>query len=73
MATNLAISDTLINEAVMVGHHRTKKAAVTVALQEYIQRHRQQQITELFGTIDYAADYNYKKHRQRKEKHESNR
>jgi hypothetical protein len=69
MPTNLAIDDTLIKEAVTVGGHRTKKAAVTIALQEYIQHHRQQQITELFGTIDYAPDYNYKKHRHRA-KHE---
>lgn len=65
MATNLAINDNLINEAVEVGHHTTKKAAVTLALQEYIQRHKQQQITELFGTIKYAPDYNYKKRRNR--------
>jgi Arc/MetJ family transcription regulator len=48
MATNLAIDDALIEEAKMVGHHRTKKAAVTIALQEYIQRHKQSEIIGLF-------------------------
>jgi len=38
MATNLAIDDTLIEEAKAIGHHRTKKGAVTEALREYIQR-----------------------------------
>jgi hypothetical protein len=63
MSTNLALNDSLINEAVAVGCHRTKKAAVTAALEEYIQRHKQQQIIKLFGTVDYEPDYNYKQHR----------
>ncbi len=66
MATNLALDDNLINEAVIIGHHSSKKAAVTAALKEYIARHKQQQILELFNTIDYDKDYNYKKHRERK-------
>ncbi len=65
MATNLAINDNLINEAVAVGHHHTKKEAVTTALKEYIQRHKQQQLIELFGKIDYKSDYNYKQHREK--------
>lgn len=65
MATNLAINDNLIKEAVEVGHHRTKKEAVTTALEEYIQRHKQQKILELFGSINYVPGYDYKKHRKR--------
>ena len=65
MATNLAIDDALINEAVSVGGHRTKKAAVTKALEEYIQHHKQQKILELFGSIEYNKDYDYKKNRTR--------
>ena len=64
MSTNLAIDDELINEAVNIGHHRTKKAAVTEALQEYIQRRKQLAILELFGTIVYQKNYHYKKQRQ---------
>lgn len=63
MATNLAIDDKLINEAVSVGGHKTKKEAVTIALEEYILRHKQQKILNLFGKIDYRSDYHYKKHR----------
>ena len=66
MATNLAISDTLINEAVKVGNHATKKAAVTAALEEYIRHHKQMKIIELFGTITYDPKYNYKKQREKK-------
>ncbi|MBN2333903.1 MAG: type II toxin-antitoxin system VapB family antitoxin [Deltaproteobacteria bacterium] len=63
MATNLAIDDQLIEEARTIGQHRTKKAAVTEALQEYIQRRKQLDTLDLFGTIDYDADYDYKKQR----------
>lgn len=66
MATNLAIDDKLILEAQKVGHKKTKKEAVTEALVEYIQRRKQREITQLFGTVDYGADYDYKKLRTRK-------
>jgi hypothetical protein len=66
MATNLAIDDKLLVEAQSIGGHRTKKATVTEALQEYIQRRRQREITVLFGKVDYHPDYDYKRDRLRK-------
>lgn len=63
MATNLAIDDNLIEEARRIGHHATKKAAVTAALDEYIRRRKQLEIIELFGTIDYDENYDHKKAR----------
>ena len=66
MATNLAIDDKLIIEAKKIGGHRTKKATVTEALKEYIQRRKMLQLTELFGAIEYDPSYNYKKNRHRK-------
>lgn len=65
MATNLAIDDNLIVEAQVIGGKKTKKDVVTEALQEYIQRRKQLQITSLFGKVDYAPDYDYKKTRSR--------
>lgn len=65
MATNLALDDGLIAEAVKLGGHPSKKAAVTDALQEYVQRHRQQDLLKLFGQIDYEPDYDYKQQRRR--------
>lgn len=65
MATNLEIDQTLLKEAVSLGRHRSKKDAVTKALQEYVARHKQQQILEVFGTIEYAEDYDYRKNRKR--------
>jgi len=66
MATNLALDDRLIEEARKVGGHKTKKAAVTAALAEYVQRRKQMEIIKLFGTIDYDPDYDYKARRWRK-------
>lgn len=66
MPTNLAIDDRLITEAQKLGRHRTKKDAVTAALDEYIRRRKQQDVLPLFGTIDYGTNYDYKKERTRK-------
>jgi hypothetical protein len=66
MATNLAIDDELIIEAQAIGGARTKKAAVTEALKEYIQRRKQIQIISLFGKVDYDPDYDYKNTRSRR-------
>lgn len=63
MSTNLAIDDSLILEAQKAGGHATKKAAVSQALLEYIQRRKQLEVLALFGTVDYDADYDYKKQR----------
>jgi Bacterial antitoxin of type II TA system, VapB len=68
MATNLALDDALIEEARAIGGHKSKKEAVTVALEEYIQRRKQLQIFDLFGKIDYAPSYDYKAERRAKRK-----
>ena len=65
MATNLQIDDRLIQKAVKLGGHKTKKAAVSQALIEYIQHLEQEKIISLFGTVDYDPDYDYKKQRKR--------
>lgn len=66
MATNLAIDDNLIEDARKIGRQKTKKAVVTEALKEYIEKRKQMEIFDLFGTIEYEPDYNYKKQRSRK-------
>jgi Arc/MetJ family transcription regulator len=65
MATNLAIDDRLIEQAVKLSGHRTKKAAVTEALREYIHRRKQARIVRLFGKIDIDKTYDYKRARKR--------
>ncbi len=65
MATNLAIDDQLIEDARRIGGEKTKKAAVTQALLEYIQRRQQQQLVGLFGQVDYDPGYDHKAQRSR--------
>jgi Arc/MetJ family transcription regulator len=66
MATNLALDDKLIEEAVRIGGKATKKAAVTEALEEYIARRKQARIADLFGTIEFDPKYDYKTQRKRR-------
>ena len=65
MATNLALDDKLLEEALIVGKHKTKKAVVNEALKEYIQRRKQADIIDLFHNVDYEPSYNYKKQRKK--------
>ena len=65
MATNLALDDKLIIQAQKVGHHKTKKEAVTSALKEYIIHKKQLEVTKLFGTITIDRSFDYKKARKR--------
>lgn len=66
MATNLDIDPQLIEEAQRLSDYGTKKATVTAALEEFIQRRKQMKIIESFGTIDFDPTYDYKKMRQKK-------
>jgi Arc/MetJ family transcription regulator len=63
MTTKLEVDDTLIQEALMLGEHQTEAAVVEEALREYVQRRKQSKILELFGTLDYDPDYDYKQQR----------
>jgi len=63
MATNLALDDKLIEEALKLGNHKTKRAAVTAALSEYIQRRKQKKIVSMFNNVDYDETYDYKAQR----------
>jgi len=65
MATNLQIDDALIRKAVKLGGHKTKKNAVTEALEEYVNHLEQRKILSLFGKVDIDPDYDYKQQRTR--------
>jgi Arc/MetJ family transcription regulator len=65
MATNLAIDEDLLNEALRVGGQRTKRDTVTQALEEYVQRRKQARILELFGKVDFDPGYDHKRQRRR--------
>lgn len=65
MATNLQIDDELLKEAVKLGGFPSKKAAVNEVLRDFVQRKKQLGIIELFGTVDFDPDYDYKAERMR--------
>ena len=65
MATNLAIDPALIERALAVSGERTKKAAVTKALEEFIARRRQKGLLELMGKLEWDTGFDYKSERGR--------
>ena len=65
MATNLSIDPDLLERALQVSGERTKKAAVTKALQEFIARRRQKRSLELVGKLEWDESYDYKAERGR--------
>jgi Arc/MetJ family transcription regulator len=65
LATNLQLDDRLIERAVKLGKHKTKRAAVTQALKEYVEHLEQQKLLALFGCVDYDPAYDYKKQRKK--------
>jgi hypothetical protein len=65
MATNLSIDPDLLDRALEVSGERTKKAAVTKALQEFIARRRQKRLLDLIGKLQWDSSYDYKAERAR--------
>ena len=66
VATNLALDDRLLEEALKIGGKATKRETVTEALQEYISRRKQVSVLDLFGSVDYDPKYAYKAQRRRR-------
>jgi Arc/MetJ family transcription regulator len=65
MATNLSIDPELIERALQVSGERTKRAAVTKALEEFIARRRQKKLLDLLGKLEWESSYDYKADRSR--------
>jgi hypothetical protein len=65
MATNPAIDPELIERAFEVSGERTKEAAVTRALNEFIARRQQKRLLDLMGKLEWDEGYDYKKERER--------
>ena len=66
MATNLSLDPNLIERAVKVSGERTKRAAVTRALEEFIARRRQKRLIELMGKLEWDKSFDYKAERSRR-------
>ena len=66
MATNLSLDPKLIERALELSGEKTKKAAVTRALEEFIARRRQKSLVELMGKLEWDRSFDYKEGRSRK-------
>jgi len=66
MATNLSLDPDLIDRAVAVSGEKTKKAAVTRALEEFIARRRQKRLVELMGKLEWDKSFDHKAERSRR-------
>jgi hypothetical protein len=65
MATNLSLDPVLIERALELSGERTKKAAVTRALKEFIARREQKGLLELMGKLEWDTASDYKAERSR--------
>ncbi|MCC7096252.1 MAG: type II toxin-antitoxin system VapB family antitoxin [Thermomonas sp.] len=66
MATNLALDPELIDRAVAISGEPTKKAAVTLALKEFIARREQKRIVELLGNLEWDKSFDHNAERSRR-------
>jgi hypothetical protein len=66
MATNLSLDPGLIEQALKVSGERTKKAAVTRALEEFIARRKQKHLLDLMGKLEWDESFDYKIERSRR-------
>ena len=66
MATNLALDPALIERAVKVSGEKTKKAAVTRALEEFITRRSQKRLVDLMGKLEWDESFDYRAERSRR-------
>ncbi len=65
MTTNLALDPKLLDRALKVSGEKTKKAAVTKALEEFIARRSQKKLLELMGSLEWDDKFDYKSARSR--------
>ncbi len=65
MTTNLALDPKLLERALKISGQKTKKAAVTLALEEFIAKRAQKDILGLMGKLEWDDTYDHKAERSR--------
>jgi hypothetical protein len=63
MQITLNLNDALLQEARNLNPDITIDKAIEIALQAYLEQQKRLKIVNLFGTIDYDPDYDYKQQR----------
>ena len=65
MKIAIEIDDDLLEQAIALSENTAANLLIEAALREYVQRREQLKMLDLFGTIDYAEDYDYKQQGQK--------
>jgi Arc/MetJ family transcription regulator len=60
MRTNIVLDDSLVKQALRLSRVKTKKEVVNQALKEFVENRKRLNLMDLFGKIEFAANYNYK-------------
>jgi len=60
MQTNVFIDDSIIQEAMQLSNIKTKKGVIDHALREFVRMHKQKDLRDLRGKIEFYDDYDYK-------------
>jgi len=63
MQITLNLNDNLLQEAINLNPDMPIEKAIENALQAYLEQQKRLKIIDLFGSIDYDSDYNYKQQR----------
>jgi hypothetical protein len=65
MVATVSVDSALLNSAFELSGERTKEAAVTKALEEFIARRRQRHLLDLMGKLEWDTSSDYKAERRR--------
>ncbi len=63
--TTIVVNDDLLSQVLQLSGFQDKKQAVQVALEEYIAKKQKKEVINLFNSIDYMDNYDYKEGRNR--------
>jgi len=61
MRTNIVLDEELVKEAFKYSSAQTKRELVREALTFYLENKKRKNLLDLFGKIDFANGYDYKK------------
>jgi Arc/MetJ family transcription regulator len=61
MRTNIVLDDQLLEEALALSEHRTKKDLIHEALRVFIRLKKRKDLSELAGKISLSDDFNHKR------------
>ena len=65
METSLTVDNQLLETAFRIGGLKTPKETINSALLEFIKKRKTEEFINMFHSIDYDCDYDYKKSRNR--------